>query len=128
MTDDDIFWLHKKGCPNRNKRAAKEEQTEGTMFDVEKKAKEIKCTQKSLQTYNIAELIVSLTYYQVMALSWMKKDSRVEKLKETLQSQKYATIFMKWSADEKHCPNSPQSQSLRQTQHWGGISRLLRYM
>ncbi len=45
MTDDDIFWLHIKGCPNRNKRAAKEEQTEGTMFDVEKKAKEIKCTQ-----------------------------------------------------------------------------------
>jgi hypothetical protein len=83
LTDDDIFRLHKKGCPNRNKRAAKEEQSDGTMLDV-----------------IFPELRVLLTRHQVMVLSRMKKDARTEKLNETLQSQKYAPIFMKWSADD----------------------------
>ena len=96
----------------------------GKTLDVERKAKEILLQTKSLQTYNIVELTVLLTYYQVKGLSGMKKHAMAEKWKEILQSQQDAPIFMKWSAnDQKKCQNSPQSQSLQQTQHWGNISR-----
>ena len=56
---------------------------------------------KSLQTYNIAELRVLLTYYQVKGLSRMKKDAMVEKWKKILQSQKNAPIFGRWSANDE---------------------------
>ena len=49
------------------------------MLDVERKAKEILVQTKSLQTYNIAELRVLLTYYQVKGLRGMKKDAMAEK-------------------------------------------------
>ena len=62
----------------------------GNMLDVERKKKEILVQTKSLQTYNIAELRVLLTYYQVKGLSRMKKDATTEKWKEILQSQKDA--------------------------------------
>ena len=91
----------------------KRKESAGKMLEVERKAKEILLQTKSLQTYNIAELRVLLTYYQVKGLSGLKKDAMAEKWKEILQSQKDAPIFMKWSADdEKNCQNSPQSQSL----------------
>ena len=83
------------------------------MLDVERKAQEILVQTKSLQTYNIAELRVLLTYYQAKGLSRMKKNAMAEKLKEILQSHKDAPIFMKWSADdEKNCQIAPQSQLL----------------
>ncbi len=91
----------------------KRKESAGKMLDVERKAKEILLQTKSLQTYNIAELSVLLTHYQVKELSGMKKDATAEKWKEILQSQKDAPIFIKCCADdEKNCRNSPQIQSL----------------
>ena len=80
----------------------KRKESAGKMLDVERKAKEILLQTKSLQTYNIAELRVLLTYYHLIkGLSGMKKDAMAEKWKEILQSQKDAPIFMKWSADDE---------------------------
>ena len=91
----------------------KRKESAGKMLVVERKAKEILLQTKALQTYNIAELRVLLTYYQVNGLSRMKKDATTEKWKEILQSQKDAPIFIKWCADdEKNFRNIPQSQSL----------------
>ena len=47
------------------------------MLDIERKVKQILVQTKSLQTYNIAELRVLLTYYQVKGLSGMNKDAMV---------------------------------------------------
>ena len=71
------------------------------MLDVERRAKEILVQTKSLQTYNIAELRVLLTYYQVKGISGMKKGAMTEKWKEILQSQRDAPVFMKWNADDE---------------------------
>ncbi len=60
-----FFGCTKEVCQNRNKRDPKWKESEGKMLDVERKAKEILVQTKSLQTYNIAELRVLLTYYQV---------------------------------------------------------------
>ena len=103
---EQIFETQKRNWKKRNKSA-------GKMLDVERKAREILVQTKSFQTYNIAELRVLLTYYQVKGLSGMKKDAMAEKWKEILQILKDAPIFMKWSADDKkNCQNSSQSQSL----------------
>ena len=71
------------------------------MLDIERKAKQILVQTKSLQTYNIAELRVLLTYYQVKGLSGMKKDAMAAKWKEVLDSQKEAPICSKWSATDE---------------------------
>ena len=49
------------------------------MLDVERKAREVLVQTKSFQTYNIAELRILLTYYQVKGLSGMKKDAMAAK-------------------------------------------------
>jgi hypothetical protein len=87
------------------------------MLDIERKAKQILVQTKSLQTYNIAELRVLVTYYQVKGLRGIKKDAMAEKWKEILQSQKDASICIKWSA--KDALNLSQLTS----RHWGGIIR-----
>ena len=60
------------------KELQKRKESAGKMLGVEGKAKEILVQTKSLQTYNIAELSMLLTYYQVKGLSGMKKDAMVE--------------------------------------------------
>ena len=71
------------------------------MLDVERKAREILVQTKALQTYNIAELRVLLTYYQVKGLSGMKKDAMATKWREILDSQKDALKCSKWSATDE---------------------------
>ena len=71
------------------------------MLDVERKAREILVQTKSFQTYNIAELQILLTYYQVKGLSGMKKDAMAAKWKEVLNSQKEAPIRNKLSATDE---------------------------
>ena len=66
LTDDDIFLAaQKKVVETEIKELQKRKESAGKMLDVERKAKEILLQTKSLQTYNIAELRVLLTYYQV---------------------------------------------------------------
>jgi selenophosphate synthase len=66
LTDDDIFLsAQKKVVETEIKKLQKRKKSAGKMLDVERKAKEILVQTKSLQTYNIAELRVLLTYYQV---------------------------------------------------------------
>ena len=55
------------------KELQKRKEFAGKMLDIERKAKQILVETKSLQTYNIAELRVLVTYYQVKGLSGIKK-------------------------------------------------------
>ena len=97
----------------------------GKMLNIERKAKQILVQTNSLQTYNIAELRVLLTYYQVKGLSGMKKNAMAEKWKEILQSQKDAPIRIKWSAkDELNSSQLTSTPITLAAQHWGGISGL----
>jgi hypothetical protein len=102
LTDDDIFLAaQKKVVETEIKELQKRKESAGKMLDIERKARLILVQTKSFQTYNIAELRVLLTYYQVKGLSGMKKDAMAEKWKEILQSQKDAPICIKWSANDE---------------------------
>ena len=105
LIDHDIFLAAQmKVIETEIKDLQKGKESAGKMLDVERNAKEILVQTKSLQTYNIAELRVLLTYYQVKGISGMKKGAMTEKWKEILQSQRDAPVFMKWSEDdEKNC-------------------------
>ena len=63
----------KKVVETEIKEMQKRKESTGKMLDVERKAREILVQTKALQTYNIAELQVLLTYYQVKGLSGMEK-------------------------------------------------------
>ena len=99
----------KKVVETELKELQKRKEYAGKMLDIERKAKQILVQTKSLQTYNIAELRVLLTYYQVKGLSGRKKDAMAEKWKEIIQSQKDAPICIKWSAKDEF--NSSQLTS-----------------
>eukprot|EP00804_Cyclotella_cryptica_P004941 CCRYP_014074-RB/>CCRYP_014074-RB protein AED:0.33 eAED:0.33 QI:0/0/0/1/0/0/2/0/201 len=66
LTDDDIFLAaQKKVVEKEIKELQKRKESPGKMLDIERKGKEILVQTKSSQTYNIAELRVLLTYYQI---------------------------------------------------------------
>jgi hypothetical protein len=93
----------KKVVETEIKEMQKRKESAGKMLGVERKAREILVQTKALQTYNIAELQVLLTYYQVMGLSGMKKDAMAAKRREIFDSQKDAPKCSnsKWSATDE---------------------------
>ena len=103
----------KKVVETEIKELQKRKESARKMLDVEMKAKENLVKNKIiLQTYNIAELRVLLTYYQVKCLSGMKKDAMAEKWKDNYKVRKMHQFSKNGMQMMKSiCRNSPQSQS-----------------